>query len=502
MIASRAGLVVLAALAVALALVVALGGQHEVVDRRLVPDLDVADVTEIRFAGAWQGELVRTHDGWRRDGADVDRDAIDTLLAAVRGGHWHRRAEPSGAGTTRATVTFVAKGRTATLRVGSALPGSGETWIARDGDAVLVDDWIANALAPGPLDLVDRHPLAGVAAAREIVLGDRNIALRGHPRQMIRPVSLWVDPALVRALETAAARVEIVEPSPHLVVRARSIDNANTPPALAFDREWGGDAGECGARTDLVIVFTSRGQGCADAASWRDVTAAIHALEQPPDHVVDRRPLPIDAKQLVLADGATLDRKGRPRLADHDADPERVAELIAALAAPADVVALPAAKPTTTIRTEEVTLDLYDHVLARRGEPVALRPTPQAWATITRPSSALRDPTRWLEDAATIASISIDGTTYRRGGALGEWIGARDPALVEVVATALATVRAPSGPPPARVVHRIELQIAPPAGAPATHRLEVGDGCAARADGEPIVLPLAACTAVAAAAAR
>jgi len=129
-----------------------------------------------------------------------------------------------------------------------------------------------------------------------------------------------------------------------------------------------------------------------------------------------------------------------------------------------------------------------------RGEPSALAPSPAAWAVITRPPEAYRDKTRWLEDAATISAIAIDGKTYPRGATLGTWTGARDPALLDALATALAVLRADPGPA-APTQHTIELTITPPVGPAKKHELKLGAHCAAVADGTPIVLPLAACTA-------
>src|SRR5439155_21396152 len=118
------------------------------------PGLDVDKITELRVettADTQVVRIVRDQTGWRlaQPVGAADAQAIDTLLAAVRGGRWHR----SGAalGTVRAKLTIVAD-RTVTLKVGAKLEGSDQAWIQRDDDTpVLVDGWVAAALAPDVL---------------------------------------------------------------------------------------------------------------------------------------------------------------------------------------------------------------------------------------------------------------------------------------------------------------------------------------------------------------
>jgi hypothetical protein len=482
-IASRTGLVALAAIAVALAIVVAIGGRGpQVVDRSLVPGLDVDAITSVRFNHGDQAIEIF---------GDNRRAALDKVFTALRGGRWHRRSNRATAGAPRTRVTIFAGDRTVQLDIGAALAGTNQTWIAREGDAVLVDDWIAAALDLDRIDLVDRQPLAS-AGTSEILRVD-SLELRGHPRRL---AGLVTDAGLVHALEVACAAVEIT------AVASQPAD-AHPDATVALDHVVVDGVGPCDGKPELELVLRKPvDAGCVDRARWQAVLDAAAALRRPPEQIVERRPVPIDPKQLVLADGGKVDRTKRPQIDGHDADPDRVAELIAALAAPAEPVALPQGKPSGSIVAGDFTLDLYDRVLARRGEPVALRPTREAWAIITRVSSALREPTRWIEEPTTISQITIDGTTYTRGASLGAWTGARDSALVDAAVTAIATLRAPTGPAPARIEHKLELVVTPPAGPPITHRLELGSQCAARADGQPVTLPLAACTAVIAAAGR
>ena len=492
MIASRAGLYVLAAIALALAVFVVIdSGRRGIVDRRIAPGLDADAVTEIDIAGAWQGKLVRGEHGWTRDRAPITRDAPDAILAAVRGGHWHRRADRATGGSARATITLVAGPQKLELAVGQPLAGSEQTWLLRAHDAVLVDDWIAHALAPDELALADRKPLATLAGAPRIRLGD-GFELAGD--HMERPLPLAISPKLVETLGAAASRLELVAAAPHVVVRDASA------PKLAWADSWADDAGPCDPAGTRIVVVTSRGQGCADAAQWNAVLAAIAAFHRPPAELVDRRPLAAAPRRRVLGDGTILDRTKRPQVAGKDADLDRIAELLAALVAPAEVAQVPTAPPTATLTADAVTLDLYEHdkVLARHGEPFALRPTKDAWEMITRPGSAYADATRWLEDPTTISTITIDGKPHQRGGALGEWTNTKKPKIFETLADAVATLRAPAGPAPKTLRHHLTLEITAPTGT-SSHKLDLGDRCAALADQAPVLLPPALCTAITAA---
>jgi hypothetical protein len=131
-----------------------------------------------------------------------------------------------------------------------------------------------------------------------------------------------------------------------------------------------------------------------------------------------------------------------------------------------------------------------------------------------RSSTDYRDPTRWREDPTTISSLSLDDVTFTRGAVLGEWTrkpagkpGDKfDAALVDALASALATVRARPRQETTehpRMLHHVTLTITPPTGAPSTHKLEMGGtdpgGCAGTADGAAVELPLELCTAVLAA---
>ena len=95
----------------------------------------------------------------------------------------------------------------------------------------------------------------------------------------------------------------------------------------------------------------------------------------------------------------------------------------------------------------------------------------------------------------TIQSITVDGKTFTRGAVIGEWVGATQPGLVEALAGTLATVRAPAAEKAVPAKHHIAVTFAPPTGAPTTHTIELGEHCAGRIDGAPVVVPLDLCTA-------
>jgi hypothetical protein len=495
MIASRAGLVVLAALAVVLAVFATCGHRAAAVDHTVFPGFDAAKVRELTWARPGQPPVAAEGipGDWKvaQPPGRADAATISDFFAAMRGARWHREADPSMAGPARVHVAL--GGDTAyEFDLGNQVEGTDQVWLVTVGKALLVDGWVARALAPDVLALRERHPL-GDAASSERVMVD-GLVLAGHPRRLDR---LWLEPSVVHDLEDAMTQLELValEPSSNVVAQPDRMHAATTDLDVTA-------AGACTG--DRVFVHATIGDGCVERTRWRAIAERAAPLLGPPEKIVDRHPLPIDATKLVLPGGATIDRTRRPQLDGKDADPDRVAELVAALRAPAEVAPLPAGAPAGSIVAGEMTIDLYDHVLARRGEPVALRPTPEAWKVIARPASAYRDPTRWREEPTTISALTIDGTTYARGAVIGEWKDAKDASLLEALATAVATVVAAEGPAPARVEHRVDVQVTPPVGSPVTHHLEVGPigqgGCAGRADGQAVVLTLELCTAVLAAA--
>jgi hypothetical protein len=331
---------------------------------------------------------------------------------------------------------------------------------------------------------------------------DASVRIAGN--HLLQPRDMWLDEHALRALGDACAAIETLpidgqrDNKPGLRVTVASAE----PGELI-------QVGTCAS--GRVFVDSGIGPGCVDAAALRTLEDALRTLAAAPLDALDLRPLPVDPDKLVLQDGTVLGLGNAPRLGDADADPERVRELVRALTTRGEAaVPRPAGKPSATITATDragtqVALELFDqgHLIARAGEPGAIRVRDAEWKVITRPAAALRDTVRWREDATTISAVTVDNVTYKRGAVLGEWTrepaGKVDAALVEALVETLATVRAPVGPAPTAIAHRLRVTITPPAGQPTTHTLELaapsGQGCAGRVDGQPAMLPLPLCTA-------
>lgn len=468
MIASRMGLAIAGAFALGLALILVFDVRrdHAPPSRELVPGLTVADVHEL----AWPERgiaLRRDANGawaWVEPAAlagPADPRTVDDVLAALRGARWHRRWGDSHiGGPTYATVVIDGATR---LALGAPVSRGDMVWLVRDGASYLIDAWVARALAPESLALRVRVPFPDPAAARELRLD--GVVLRGTPRALVEPVQLVVAAPLADALEHALGQLAVVAlPRGPIVARG---------PRIQVDAVWV-SAGEGACGGGQFAITGTYGPGCADGAAWQAIAAASQALRGgKPAELADPRPVPFEPTQLVLPDATVLEVVKRLRVGDRDADPARVTELLAVLAAPAEVVALPAARPTGELVANAAdgsahVLDLYGTgIVARRGEPVALRIGAGGYALLVRPSAALRDPTVWLEEPTTVASITIDQTTYTRGAVLGEWTrtgpGRDAPAQVERLVELLATLRGRGAPPAGGTKrHEVTLHVVPP----------------------------------------
>ena len=517
MIASPRGLAVLVALTVALAIavVVDVARTPAPVDRAVVPGFVAERVMYLRWT-APELQVRRDSAGWTLctdatagdlvvmmcHGWTADAGAVDTVLAALRGGRWHRREQARVAGAVARTLVVGLGGPTVEVGLAAPVEGADQRWIVVGRDALLVDGWIARTLFPERDTLIDRDVFPGSEGAPRIEVGQSehfHISIDSG----CRAAGVWVDPARCDQLHQALAAVKVDTIASGLVGPDLAAPYVRYRTRGGREHHAGqGTGAACG--TDRVAVFSDAGGACVAAAAWRAVFAAAEPLAGPPQAIVDRRPLPIAPAKLDRPGGVHLDVTALS-LDGKDADRDQVSALLAALATPAEVVPVPAAKPTATITATDragttVTLDLVGDVIVRRGEPVALRPSREALATITRPASALLDPTRWVEDPLVVAELVIDGVTYRRGAVVGEWTrepaGPFDPAAVEALATALARVRAPAVPAAGPPVHRVTVKLAPPVGTPASHVLEIDRRCAARLDGAPVQLDPATCAAV------
>jgi hypothetical protein len=503
-IATTRGLAVLAAIALALVIATVFRApSHQFpVNHLLVPGFDETKIDELRIAwGQRHTKVKRVGAEWRIDdgSAVADDAAIDAIFTALRAGRWHRRADRRSIATAwqphgPSNISI----RGIDIAIGPRLQGLAQTWIFRGSDAFLVDSWVADALVPSLMALRAKHPL-DCTSVTSIVATTPAGSLRIEGNRLVAPNRIWLDDGWLHALGEACAGIEI-----------RGVDTrpvgANGMTIVAGDSELK-EIGPC--HDERLIYIESRiGAGCVAAD---DLRALADALRDPQP---DPRPLPIDPAKLTLRDGTLLDVTAK-RIGDVDAEPDRVRELTSALMTRGTVKARPAGKPTATITAvdragTEVVLELFDHAIARRGEPVAIDIAADAWKLITRPTAALRDPIRWREDATNLTSITLDNVTYKRGAVLGEWTrepaGKVDPTLVDALVETLATVRAPTAPAPTAIAHRLRITITPPAGAPITHAIELAaptqDGCAARLDSTPVLLPLPLCTAAIALAAQ
>jgi hypothetical protein len=489
---------------IALALIVAALGVAVAVDlrrgpaatgRELVPGLDPDRVT--RFAAGGEA-LVRRDGTWtweRQPRAPVDAQAISDALAALRAGRWHRTGD--GAGATASTTTLAADGRTIAIGLGAAVEGVDQRWIVADGTPELVDGWIARALDVVGNARPKRPRDLAAEPGYQIVDGSHALSVGGRPRHT---AELWLDPALVAAVEDAVGALRF-DPAPVLQVAERP--PAGPVIAMRGERLYRPAAPSLACARDQVEIVAGYFAGCVASPAWDEAARAMNALFTSVDRIADRRPSPIDPVAIALP-GGTIDLAKRPVIDGKDADPPKLVELLAALAAPAEVVAKPTGAATATIELRDrsgqtIALDLHDGVVVRRGEVIGLRPALGAWQALARPAAAYRDDTLWREEPTTIRTIRIDDVTYTRGAVIGEWTrspaGSVDGATIEAIVGELGSPHAPGIAPPAsfHVAHLVGIITAPPAGPPVTHMLEIAASCAARADGADVQLPAALC---------
>jgi hypothetical protein len=509
----------------AIAVVVDLGRAPAGADRSLVAGFDPERVTELVWERPGQPAIhvVRGGGAWQiraPSSAPADPSAISDVLAALRGARWHRRGDPAPVHTT---LTIVAGTERRVLGIAAPLSGTDQSWIVDGNRGLVVDSWVARALDRDLLALRIAAPLADVRRAQTIVVesaaqsdgaqANRGaLRIEGRPRRLVRPVALLLAPQPIDDLERALAELTIVRLSVRPVrVQGLAITIAGADPGAptAITVEIGGS---CPGAPGLVAVSGTAGDGCIERPAATAIEQAIARLRNPPEALVEQRPIPFEPQRIALVDGIALETSPL-RLGDHPADPARVAEILAALAAPAEVTALPA-KPAaqhlvvTDHAGSATTLDLFgERVVARHGEPVALRPGPGAWRLLMRSSRELRDLTLWLEEPTTITSLRVDNVTYQRGAVIGAWdrrpAGSIDARAVEALVAMLAAPRALGfiDDDPA-IAHRVTIVVTPPVGPSSEHVLELGTlraaGCPARVASDTIALPAIVCAQIAA----
>ncbi len=506
----------IAALLVALA--IAAGGRDAgPVDRALVPGF----AAEAASALVWERDGVPpiriTRDpasptgwAWGEPRGAAEARTVEDALAALRGGRWHRRGPASAAGRIGAMLSVTGAGgaRLASVGIGEPLAGGDQRWLAIGERGYLVDAWLARALAPEPLALRVRRPLGAIASAARIQLspgGDLGrVTIAGSPRRIEAPFSMLLDPVVADAIERPLAELEVVE-----LPRAPIAPHGQ---GIVADRVTVLDAGPCPGSPGRWAIDGTAGPGCVGEGAWENAKRAIWTLTQPPAQLVERRPAPLEPAKLTLPDGVVVDLSGHARVGDRDVDPAALIELHAALAAPAEPVAVPRGSPAGALVVTDrggrtITLELHaPDVVLRRGEPVGLRVGEGAFRVLTRPSAELRDPTPWREEPTTIAALELDGTTYTRGAVLGEWTragpGREDPAAVEQLAAALAAPRVRPAPAPAGALrHTVTLHVRPPGGALVKRTIRIGapgpgGGCPATTGDTPLMLASEACALV------
>jgi len=505
--ASMRGLIALAAIALALVIASLVGarGAQRLDDHAVLANFDPARVQAITWSGAQPNAalgLARSGQGWKFANDPTTRviaRSVEDVLSSLRSARWHRRADHARLGTVRRSVTLSLGQRQYTIDLGDPLAGTDQTWIAVDhGDALLVDNWLVSLLDPTALAFRDRAPLAAAAGAITIAIhGAHELELAGNPRRLH---GMLVAPARVDALTSALANLQLVS------------SEASSPApvtTIVVDRLSVGIGGACPNNRVAVVVASTR-PACADAAAVTEVVHAIDALAGPPADVIDRRPAASGFNRIELVDGTVaLDKHVTVTIHDvvHNADPDRIAELLRALAEPGQPVALSTGTPPVSLIIPQVgALDVFADRVQRRGDPLALTISPATRAILVRPARSLVDAERWSEEPTTITTISLDGVTYQRGAVIGEWsrtpAAKTDPALVDALAESVAKLHAPGRTGVAATPHHLVVTFAPPIGATVRHAIELGsptaDGCPAVIAGEPVTAPLALCVAVAA----
>ncbi|MGN6106324.1 MAG: hypothetical protein ACTHU0_14550, partial [Kofleriaceae bacterium] len=205
MISTRLGVAIATAIAAVLAVLVALtgGGSGAAVDRALVPGFAPDEVVAL----AWRGDagavrVVRdptSTTGWTIDPRGAAHGGrIEDAFAALRGARWQRRrvGAPPGGSAPAATLTVERRaGEPLVIVVHRGAEADEQRWLSIGDRSLLVDAWIARALAPAPVALRVGEPLAGApsASALRVPIGDRRFVVGGPPRRKVDAVPLWFD---------------------------------------------------------------------------------------------------------------------------------------------------------------------------------------------------------------------------------------------------------------------------------------------------------------------
>ena len=489
MISTRRGLAVLLAIAAVLGMLLVRELRRTrppAEDRALVPGLDPNSIRAMTWERSPLPAVTVSGAGtqwvWSSttSTAQADSRVVRDVLAALRAGRWQRTAEVGAAGKLRTRLSLTIGTATRGIGIGEALPGTEQTWIVVGERALLVDSWVARALDPDPLALRERRPVADATHAQLITIDTRAGALRfeGSPRRQVQPRILLVRTELMAELSRALEAIEIVRLSRPPAENVDDLVISLAPTLRLADR--------CPDDPSLAWLSSDLGDGCIPRTTYDAVFAAARALAGPAETVAEPRLLAAELDKVVLPDRRELELERAPSIDGKPADPVAVAELLAVLAAPAELVATP---PGAIVRARlslavhggtMIVLELLGNGLVRReGEGLSLRISGGAYERLARTGQAYADKTVWSEEPTMITSIKIDAVTYTRGAVIGDWTraaaGTFDPKLVEAVVLAVSAPRlAPEvGSLRDRYTHHVVLTVTPPVGAPVVHELAV-----------------------------
>ncbi len=467
MTGSRFALALLVAVAIALAALVVTDSPRPpiVVDHALLPGVDADTITALAWTLSDGTQVTVTRpapdqawtfqDAAAPGRARADAARVDAALAALRGGRWQRtvgRRPPSIAPTTQLVVT--AGGRSISLAIAPA--GTGQTWIVRDGEALLVDDWLARALAPTLLELNQRRPLADIEFAIAFQVKTYTPEVEFHIDQRAKyvraPDVFRIDAELERELERALASLEIVAlptaPStgePILAVHATLAQ----PVLVNVQSACTGPACPCPAATHLVL--SDAGDGCVAQDQIDDLMRLVTRFHAPTSELASPSAVSVDPEYYSWDAGANdklkfskqpiIDRRGW----SGPADIERVVAIAAAIQFPGRVVpfspggdSLGRRHVTDASGNDEAFFLFPGNLVYRPGEPVAIQLPDQAFAALLWTPDQVRDGRLWIEEPTAIQSITLrelvvePGRTLHtraltRGAVVGEWLADGKP---------------------------------------------------------------------------
>lgn len=488
MTGSRLALAVLVAIALVLAALVVTDAPRApaVVDHALLPGVDADTITTLAWTLPDGTQVTVTRpspdQGWTfqnagpRGRARADAARVDAALAALRGGRWQRTVGRRPPGITPSTQLVVTAGDRR-IALGIAPAGTGQTWIVRDGEALLVDDWLARALAPTLLELYERRPLADIELAAAFLVRTYAPEVEfhiDHGTEYVRdPDSFRIDADLERELERALAALELVAlptaPStgePILAVHATLAQ----PVLVTVQSACNGPACPCPAATHLAL--TDSGDGCVAQDQIDELVRLVKRFHAPASEIASRSVISIDPSyyswdvegtdKLRFSKQPIIEGRG----SSGPADIERVVAIAAAIQFPGRVVPFSPGRDSLGRRhvtdasgKEEAFFLFPGNLVYRAGEPVAIQLPDQAFAALLWTPDHVRDGRLWIEEPTAIQSITLrelvvePGRTLRtrtltRGAVVGEWLAdgapvpaARGPRL-DAFAAMLAAPRA------------------------------------------------------------